>query len=167
MSLIILEGVDGTGKTTLARKLYDQYGYRILKRNAPNGHPLVEYTASIEAANGANVVCDRWHLGEAVYSVTRRDGQTKMTGAIFEAIEEYLLDKGALLVLCVADQYANDCVLEARGEVHPKIEEERALFELETSRSALPLMTVTLGMSDVAVHAAHASAQRLEYDLCN
>lgn len=64
--LIIIEGPDRTGKTTLADVL-GEYGAEVAHAGIPEAHPLQEYVLSLEGRLIFNEVFDRWHLGQAVY----------------------------------------------------------------------------------------------------
>ena len=70
-AIIILEGLDGTGKSTLAARLYQMLPAPVALLHA--GPPVVttpmrEYVWPLGiGASGYVVICDRWHLGERVW----------------------------------------------------------------------------------------------------
>lgn len=72
-AIILLEGLDATGKSTLALALYKALKAPVAIMHA--GPPIVttalrEYVWPLGiAANGYIVVCDRWHLGEMVWPI--------------------------------------------------------------------------------------------------
>lgn len=70
--IIILEGLDLTGKTTCANAIVEHYGKRtaLLHAGPPlTDVPTIEYCVPFRlAATGWTVVCDRWHLGELVWA---------------------------------------------------------------------------------------------------
>lgn len=103
--LIILEGPDGSGKSSLAARLmtalavkYPTDSVELLHRGPPSAHPLDEYVTPLleyEPGTGRHIVCDRWHLGELVYpKILGR--LTKMTQAVFRYVEAFLRSRGAL-----------------------------------------------------------------------
>jgi hypothetical protein len=76
MSLIIIEGIDRSGKSTLARE-FESQGYRYVHFSAPNSKyyksgyvgpsyldEMVDFLVSL---SGQNVVLDRSHYGELVW----------------------------------------------------------------------------------------------------
>jgi len=73
---IILEGCDGTGKTTLAKKLVQHYGldYVHVNRDDPTTYEFYSQTMK-----KTNVIWDRHFIGEMVYpSVFKRKPNLKM-----------------------------------------------------------------------------------------
>lgn len=95
--IVIFEGPDGSGKTTLAREVADKTGATYIHAQAPERHPLVEYTAPLDP--NEDYVLDRWHWGEMVYGPLFR-GESGLTTEQFWAVEQYLDDLGAVVVLC-------------------------------------------------------------------
>ena len=107
--LIVLEGPDGAGKTTLAKALmagfYSKWSARTFKveHRGPlrlNVDPVDEYTLpDYDPTDRANlVVCDRWHLSEAVYGPIYRGASRVDLG--FH--EKWLDDRGALKLYVTA-----------------------------------------------------------------
>lgn len=106
--LIILEGVDCAGKTTLANDLVDDITLRypndtteVIHRGVPQGTPTQEYVVPLSEYVpdvGHHIICDRWHLGADVYGPIMRndDGLGTVTR---EQIEKFLNRQRALLVL--------------------------------------------------------------------
>lgn len=102
--VIILEGPDGGGKTTLANYLHDTYGYRIHKFNQPRpGEDLfTTYTqALLDAVQGWQpVVFDRHYLGESVYGPIMRGVDT--LGEMGQTlIERLCAANGVPVILCL------------------------------------------------------------------
>ena len=106
--LIVLEGPDGAGKTTLAQKLAAELGQsgsdkiEIWKRAAPTRHPIEEYMTPLfpyRPGTGYHLILDRWHWGEAVYPEIR-DRPTQLGDSAWWSIEAYLRRLGALVVHC-------------------------------------------------------------------
>jgi thymidylate kinase len=70
--IILIEGTDGVGKSTLARELAARAGSRTALFHAgppQNKAYLNEYILPLTiATDGWTCICDRWHLGEPVWS---------------------------------------------------------------------------------------------------
>ncbi len=101
--LIILEGVDCAGKTTLANQLAEELGgAQILHRGPPEQHPLIEYEKALDWYRPGGVsnhaICDRWHLGADVYGPLMRD-DPGLEPEVRWHIEAYLRSRGGMLVL--------------------------------------------------------------------
>lgn len=105
--LIIVEGPDGTGKSTLVtqleRRIQERYPddfVRVYRKGAPKKHPLDEYEEQIipyRPGRNEHIICDRWHLGELVYPKIF-DRKSEMTMGVFDHIEMLLESRGALLI---------------------------------------------------------------------
>jgi thymidylate kinase len=68
--IVLIEGVDGTGKSTLAHELHKHGSRRALLHAGPPRSLSIfnEYVQPLQIAyDGWTVICDRWHLGEAVW----------------------------------------------------------------------------------------------------
>src|SRR5580765_4211415 len=103
--LIIIEGPDGVGKTTLAESLAKELAesgdeVELLHRGPPKSHPLDEYVLPLldyVPGLGRHVICDRWHWGEAVYPQVL-DRTSLLDDPVFRYIEMFLRSRGALVV---------------------------------------------------------------------
>ena len=104
--LIIIEGCDATGKSTLAETLgararADGYDVEMIHCGPPKAHPIVEYQYALNGYRpGTNkvIIADRWHLGADVYGPIKR-GDDGLSPAVRWHIEMFLKSRGALLVL--------------------------------------------------------------------
>lgn len=126
--LIILEGVDRSGKSTLAkmitdllRRLHPADRVELLRAGPPMKHPLDEYERPLfhyRPGSGHHIICDRWHIGERVYpSVFGR--KTALTNAGTSHIEAFLRSRGALLVYLHAAPSVLDARLDAEQRATP------------------------------------------------
>lgn len=110
--LIILEGPDGAGKTYLANQLKnrlqsDEGGdVKILHKGPPTEHPLDEYENPLHRyrpKSNEHIICDRWHLGEAVYpDLLQR--KTRYDSATHRHIDMFLQSRGAIIVFVRSTQ---------------------------------------------------------------
>lgn len=139
--LIILEGPDGSGKSTLAKALQQETGGDIIHRSAPVEHPLIEYVAPLSGYNGSGtLILDRWHLGEEVYGPLYRGG-SRLGPHGFNAVEDVLIELGAVLVFCcglVTDLQKR--LTDRDGTAPPRFQLGRELraFDDAMRRSRLP-----------------------------
>lgn len=103
---VILEGVDGAGKSTLADALTEELEegrfeeVELLHRGPPTADVISEYVLPIQhyrPGQNKHLVCDRWHLGEEVYGPELRD-RSLFDPVTFSHVERVLLTRGALVV---------------------------------------------------------------------
>lgn len=101
--VVILEGCDGSGKTTLANYLHQQYNYRIIKTGppAPDRDVAVTYLDALHDAltYPGRTLFDRHYLGEAVYGPLLR-GVDKMGQDGLAIIERVIAARGVKLIIC-------------------------------------------------------------------
>ena len=99
--LIVLEGVDGAGKTTLADLLLEAHdGPSEIQHKGPlKINPLVEYEWSMRSYNRTDLshllVADRWHVGELIYGPLYR-GKSQLTKGMRQHVEMFLQSRGAV-----------------------------------------------------------------------
>jgi hypothetical protein len=123
--LILIEGADGVGKSTLAGTIVGITGAAIEHRGPPTARTLfLEYTELINAYDPQtdDLVCDRWHWGEMIYGPLFRGG-TDMTPDDLREIETVLLRKGAVMVHLTGVTAAVRARLEERGETRLPLDE--------------------------------------------
>lgn len=120
--LIVLEGVDGAGKTTLTERLMKSLPDDSVQRmhSGPlKGDPLKEYLWRLKdydpSSSEQNLVLDRWHVGELVYGPLFR-GQSKLTEPMRQYVEMYLDKLGAYKLVVTANLMTILQRLEHRGE---------------------------------------------------
>jgi thymidylate kinase len=146
MTIIILEGMDCVGKTTVARGLTANSRSVLMHAGAPIWpYWYDEYVAPLEGLveQGYDIVCDRWHLGELVWP------QLFGRRPLFELehlqkIEMQLASLApTFLVLVVAEKSFQQECMERRKEPEYDMEEARLLYRAAYKASTLP-KTITL-----------------------
>jgi thymidylate kinase len=97
-SIIILEGPDGAGKTTLAR--HSSFSDHTYYHQGP--FKTDPYEETIKKVNGATLpaIFDRLHLGERVYGPIYRNKDLLGTRKQFQ-LDEMLRHRGAALIVCL------------------------------------------------------------------
>ena len=98
--IIVLEGADGTGKTTLARAIVKCTGARYVHNSVPKpaNRPLDYWMGNI-LPDDRPIVIDRLHWSEDVYGALFRDGSA-LTDLDRRWLEDWLTLRGAVIVLC-------------------------------------------------------------------
>jgi hypothetical protein len=101
--IIILEGPDGSGKTTLAKYLQSRHDFQYVHTGPPTDNDLLEeYGRTLYDAcrSSRNVVIDRLHVGERIYGPQLR-GQDRLGRDGEVLIHRLISAYGARLVFCL------------------------------------------------------------------
>jgi thymidylate kinase len=171
--LIILEGVDGAGKTTFANGLLDELkdhrATELLHRGPITTHPLIEYELSLDAyrpMNGKHIICDRWHWGELIYGPLYR-GESKVQQPDMRHIELFLMSRGALVVLMCASRTEIHRRLDKRGETFLQHDDRNTVIERyyelnHSSQATSALMTAYDGMESEMLMSITCAAADIE-----
>lgn len=124
--LIIIEGCDGVGKTTLANALADEmagldHSVEVIHYGPPVRHPLDEYELDLidyAPGRGQSIITDRYHLGELVYAPLYRAGSELggFGGTGRAHVELFLAARGAVIVHVDGNEQELRERLEERGE---------------------------------------------------
>lgn len=97
--LIIIEGVDRTGKSTLAETICKIADAKLVHSSKPSGHPLETYEGDLMSYDPRRdrLVLDRWHIGERVWpTIFGRESEYDMP--MFKHTEMFLRSRGAVVV---------------------------------------------------------------------
>lgn len=100
--IIILDGPDGSGKTTLANQLANQTNYALLHRAQPKNEEdkkrmMNEYLQVIRT--GKNCIFDRSWYSEMVYGPVMRDASVISYPQMYD-LERSLAKRGAIIIYC-------------------------------------------------------------------
>lgn len=109
MPCIVIEGVDNSGKTTLANQLVKDFGYRYRHSGVPSeGENLFNtYFNVLKYGLTDKIVADRLHVGEMVYGPEIR-GRSRISTAEFRILNRVLNAGGGMIVLCDVDDVTRD-----------------------------------------------------------
>ena len=105
--IVVLEGPDGSGKTTLAHQIQDRYGHAYRHEGPPPaGRPALfyYYERLVDADAAAPVILDRFALGERVYGPVLR-GRDDLGYAGWAVVRDFLDARGAVRVLCLPPKW--------------------------------------------------------------
>ena len=118
LMIIILEGPDGSGKTTLANIIQKQTGYELIHFSNPTSEiqrtaMFDRYVAAIKGHK--NLILDRSWYSEMVYGPILREASCINHYQMYE-LEKLLAKKGALVIYASADIETLWSRCEKRGE---------------------------------------------------
>lgn len=154
--LIILEGPDASGKSTLATQLADALRdthlgdtVNVIHKGPPTSHPLAEYENPLftyRPENGQHIICDRWHVGEYVYPPIFNRA-TQADTAVMRHIDSFLNSRGAVLVHMDIPRERHRDLLQTRGDdvvTADMLDQIRERFTRYVDRyTTLPTLRVT------------------------
>lgn len=111
--ITIIEGSDGTGKTTFAQKLADRHNATYLHASHPTS--LNWFEEYIHPIKTDNMVLDRWHVGEVVWPIIY--GRPSLfNDETFDQCNWELARLGAQLIVLTRSEDAIADELLSRGE---------------------------------------------------
>lgn len=148
--ILVIEGIDGAGKTKLATHLATQWANdgisTMYVHNGASDHPLQDYMGqAVEALQFSerdkrgNVVIDRFNIGEQVYPFTRGRGAPLITGFQDQIFVQPLAQLGMRWIVLTPDPVVACERLRADGEDPDltQIWRERDLFMQEYTKHAV------------------------------
>lgn len=111
---IIIEGADGTGKTTLAKILAEKYGLDICHCTQNDPADFYFYR---ETFRKDNIVWDRHTIGELVYPILF-DREAQVTPSEVNSIIDMAKEAGVIVLVLTCDTATLKKRLEERGREH-------------------------------------------------
>lgn len=116
--IIIVEGIDGSGKTSLARQLAIQNGYNIIRKSQPKTEEerkgmLGEYIQLIKSSK--NVIFDRCWYSEMAYGPVMRNASAISYPDMY-ALERQVAKVGGLIIYCTGPEAGLWLRCQKRGE---------------------------------------------------
>lgn len=138
MPVIIVEGIDGAGKSTLVNRIREHmpegYDRVFWSKGVPRyDDPQQEYVDQLQWLRSHHfVVSDRYHVGELIYGPLYR-GISRVAGKYFRIIEERLDALKAVKVVLLPDMDVCKARAFERGEEYLKEEDFEHVW-LEYSR---------------------------------
>lgn len=174
MALVFIEGVDHTGKSTLAgelKRLFQErdpgHDVRVQHFSAPRSDALHEYVAPILNYDHEreHLVLDRFHVGEAVWP-KYFGRESRMTDVERALIEQFLVSIGAVGVLAQRPEIGVRASFEAaadRGDPEPLAVEHiaGAIADFEREFHEVLLVPRLYYNHGVSIEEKRAQAQRI------
>jgi hypothetical protein len=120
--MLIIEGIDKAGKTTLARKLVTKLGCAYEHM----GIPPADYDFYWGYVNrmSQNVVHDRFHIGEYAYGDD--NGVSRIDKFEYKLIQAQLKLRGCYVVVCIPG-HIQDAVSPGRPNIDDKFDNEKLI----------------------------------------
>ena len=111
--LIVLEGCDGVGKTTIARNLAKLMDARIIHCTASTPNDYKFFKSIIDASKYQNIIADRFCYGQFVY---QEEWERKLTQAELTQLELDMIEVGAKVIHVHAPVHEVERRLRCRNE---------------------------------------------------
>lgn len=120
--LIILEGCDATGKTTLAKFLAELYGAQVIHCTTDTPNTFEFFRDIIRASYNRNIIADRFCYGQFVYQEEEyrplhEYGEPDSEYTALHNLELSMLDVDTRIIYCYADANTIQDRLISRGEI--------------------------------------------------
>jgi thymidylate kinase len=126
--VVVLEGCDGTGKTTIASALAERHGYTVLHSDRPpDSFDLAERYRSVLALPG-KIALDRSFISELVYGPFKY-GRSRLSAPDAAELAFRVADRGGVLVHLTGRPDVIAARLRARDGYAPPLERIGAVIE--------------------------------------
>ena len=95
--IFVVEGADGTGKTTLVERLVAHFGAEMFHcgyhrdMDIERMHEAVADLAAVHSQAGVHFVLDRWAVSEEVYATVFRDGPSYNTRRLIDLFKDQIV----------------------------------------------------------------------------
>lgn len=126
--MIIIEGVDKAGKTTLARRLFEEYRVPTRKFGIPDGDPIPDYITAIKRVRSP-IIFDRFIYGEVPYSIVKRPDHRYMFEFELRQLELMIMSIPHIVVYCRPSRQEVSDRLEREGDDYVDLVELHSLYE--------------------------------------
>ena len=134
---VVVEGPDGSGKTTLIKKIRNEFHWPVVHVVQPAAPDIPQMVKLVDCAP---VVFDRFHLSEIAYGNVLRDG-SKLDWHDLWALEGLLVARGFVLITCLTD--VNAMLVNNRNEeqLFEAVRNKQPMIDLVSQYRMLSLTT--------------------------
>lgn len=112
--LIILEGADGAGKSTIAKRLARILNARIIHCTKDTPNDLAYFRSILYASEEQHIIADRFCYGQFVY---QSEEERKLTRDELYRLEADMLNMGAKVIYVTASEKTIEARLNKRNEI--------------------------------------------------
>lgn len=112
--LIILEGADGVGKSTIAKRLARILNARIIHCTKDTPNDLAYFRSILYASEEQHIIADRFCYGQFVYQF---EEERKLTRDELYRLEADMLNMGAKVIYVTASEKTIEARLDKRNEI--------------------------------------------------
>lgn len=124
---IIIEGTDGTGKSTLAKYLQENFNLKYQHSSSETDNNFDYHFELLDSKE--NVVLDRFQLGEIIYPMLTPDRDSKIT--LSQAVMLSRMEDTLTIILYASDTSVLKDRLHERGELYsPLYDTVNEMFKL-------------------------------------
>lgn len=124
---IIIEGTDGTGKSTLAKYLQDKFDLKYQHSSSETDNDFEYHFELLDSKE--NIVLDRFQLGEIIYPIFTPGRESKIT--LSQAVMLSRMEDTLTIILYASDTSVLRDRLHERGELYsPLYDTTNLLFKL-------------------------------------
>lgn len=139
--LVVLEGCDGTGKSTLAGFLAQLLNAEVVHCTSKTPNDLNFFLDLLRVARDKNIIADRFCYGQFVY---QQPNERRLSEANLRVLEVAMLREGAKVIHVTAPEDVVTARLADRGETTPiDVKTLLSRFESVMSESILPVIKYT------------------------
>ena len=152
--IIIVDGVDGAGKTVLTKCIsncFKLYSYKEIK---PRGNPYNRYIR-LAKSTPDNSIFDRFYICGMVYPVARNDGRVPLSIKQLHEIEKVLIKRKTLFIYANPSNNFMKQALIKKGESFITYKQGvriKRLFKAYLKKSLLPVIEYKLNSFDTLIN---------------
>jgi len=142
--MIILEGVDKSGKTTLGKMISDKYGdLPVRKFGVPEGNPVPDYVDELYKTLVPKIY-DRFLYGEMPYSLVKRPNSVYIRPFQLQMLELILMTIPHVVIYCRPEWDTVSMRLCRDGDDYVNLAELKELYEIYDDMFTQPIGNVKI-----------------------